>query len=602
MPVLYVFIIILSLLLPPSQSHAAFTAPYAACFTPQAVLLTSGSRIERLYMNDRGALRTYSIGRDGNYYEGDAINNSYYADDIREAFGKQLLYVGSFSSHKFYIRQPNNTYIALTLENGANGNVFRTTPVTLATISAQIRTCASDAEPTEPLPCRASPTRYDVASDVPLAAAPAANPSRFARQECSTVTATRRSGLPWNSGDWVNGSDDQLKTFETMRGRASDSVTQSMHGQATWAQQAGALTEADVDREFRQSRTNFTPSFEGIFKDAGWMKHVWGSYPATEHRKRIIHLAWQNVLPAEKGNSWDNKAKRYSNPRAWRDVVSGSGDKYMFLLGRKFAYLDAQYGDTNVPMTLDVGYEWTLAKHPDLPEGSYMDGATLRYAYQDFPQGWSRLVRVFKEGYKYQRGKACNYRFSWRPQLRFIVDDRSRADARIIPHNLLWANRAQQWAIVHDKVIDGVTVLPAGLMGKQADLLAVSWHDSSAEFVRGQSATEPGNNWQAILAGFPTHWGLQQAAYFAQNNGVKLAMPEWSANNAEVAKHNPNAVSPNPGALYKFTFAFFQKNKDNLAYENVFDIGTGDLHKGPWKPAQPANLEPRTIYKQLWGK
>lgn len=406
------------------------------------------------------------------------------------------------------------------------------------------------------------------------------------------------SGLPWKSGSWVNGGGDRLRRFEAMRGRPADAVTQSLRGKGTWAEHAGAASEADVDREFRQPPSDWAsspPSFAGIFEGSAWMSHVWGGYPATEHRRRIIHLAWMGVVPRAVGNRW--QGGRYTNPSIWRQIREGAADKYMFLLGRKFAYLDQKYGDTNHPMTIDLGYEWTLTSHRDLPEGSYWRDGVKHYTYQDFPYGWSRLVRVFKEGYEYQRGRPCDYRFSWRPQLRFVSLDRADPEGnRPVRHEELWPNLAQGWVIPADVVIDGVTVLPAGPIGRAADIVAVSWHDSSKEQVRGASIDEPGSNWRKILGGFPTHWGLQEVADFARQQGVLMAFPEWAARGAS---HPP--PSARPGDVYRFTFAFFQRNADVLAYETVFDQGSGNLYR-PWSPAPPSpEQDPLLVYRELWG-
>lgn len=403
------------------------------------------------------------------------------------------------------------------------------------------------------------------------------------------------SGLPWNSGCWVNGGSDKLRQFETYIGHKADAVTQSMPVRFdTWAGFAGADSESQVDQEFNQSPAAFNPRFTGVFSGTSWMSHVWGNgLPATEHRKRIIHLAWMDPIPNNIGNGWTGE--RYQNPRVWRMIMDGDADKYAFLLGRKFAALDERYGDTAFPMTIDLGYEMTLQTHNQLPEGSYMDGATLRYTYQDYPYGYSRMARVFREGYAYQRGKPCPYRFSFRPQMRFIKDDRTRGGGNTIRHEQLFPNNAANWEIPAPVVINGVTVLPAGKIGPQVQLVGMSWHDSSKEMVKGSSPTAPGNNWAKISAGFPTHWGMQEAANFAAANNVRLIFPEWAARSG---RHPP--VSENPGDVYRYTFDFFTRNKAIIEYETVFDIGSGNLY-GPWTPAQPADQEPRLVYHELWG-
>ena len=78
--------------------------------------------------------------------------------------------------------------------------------------------------------------------------------------------------------------------------------------------------------------------------------------------------------------------------------MNGAGDKYFFLRGRKFACLDAQYGDPAFPMSLDLTYEWTLTTHPSWPGGVYQLNGQTKETFRDFPYGWARLARVFREG------------------------------------------------------------------------------------------------------------------------------------------------------------------------------------------------------------
>jgi hypothetical protein len=314
---------------------------------------------------------------------------------------------------------------------------------------------------------------------------------------------------------------------------------------------------------------------------------VWGDYPATEHRSRLIHLGWMDTIPSSVGNP------NGTRPTLWRDIKNGAADPYMFLLGRKFAWLDEQHGDPDFPMTFDITYEWTLKKHPSFPGGSYMQGTTRRSTYADFPYGWSRMVRVFKEGYKYQRGRDCPYNFAWRPQLTFPLRD---LNGDIVEHPRVWPNRARNWNIENDVVIAGKTVLPAGPIGRQANLLCLSWHDSAQQRVRGSSATAIGSNWASVLAGTRAYWGLQEAADFAVSSGVKLCMPEWGPRRGEASEP---ATSTHPGDVIRFTHAFMRANKANLSYENVFDQGDGDL-RTPWQPAQPPSQQPGSVYLNLW--
>ncbi len=408
----------------------------------------------------------------------------------------------------------------------------------------------------------------------------------FAQSAAPTFGAGPISHYQWSTGHWVNGESDRDQTFADWRAMPTDSVTQSIpYGSDAWYETAGSASEADVNAEIAQLPLNFAPKFDGIFKNGAWKDHVWGAYPATLHRKKLIHLGWMDPIPKSVGNG------NLANPKVWYDIKNGSADKYLFLLGRKFAALDKDSGPTTYPMTFDFAYEWTLTSHPQFPSGSYLLGSERHSTYKDFPYGWSRLVRVFREGYKYQSGKPCPYKFSWRPQLRHSVKDK---DGNTVKSELMWPNNVADWNISSDVKLAGVTLLPKGPIGAQAKLLCLSWHDSSTEPVKGSSKTAPKNNWQTILDGDANYWGLQKAADFALSKGVPLCMPEWSPKRDEGAR-----FSPNPGDVIRLSHYFFKKNKSNLAYENVFDQGSGDLFK-PWTPRQLPQQDPAEVYRELW--
>jgi hypothetical protein len=398
--------------------------------------------------------------------------------------------------------------------------------------------------------------------------------------------------MPWNSGNWINGEDDRMAQYTNFIGHEPDAVTQSIPYQVeTWANFAGALSETVVDQEFSRTPTQWTstpPSFEGVFKNGAWMSHIWGGYPATEHRKRIIHLGWMDVIPQESSNAWTGSD--YKNPQVWRDIKEGKYDKYFFLLGRKFAYLDQKHGETAYPMTFDFPYEWTLETHTSSPEGSYVIGSTKYFTYQDFPYGWARMHRVFAEGYKYQRGKVMPYNFAWRPQLQFIHSDK-RGGGSTIRHETIWPNDIANWQVTTN-VINGVTVLPAGPIGKTVHLVGASWHDSSFVEVRGDSATASNNTWASVLAGNNMNWGLNEVITFAKAKGVGVMFPEWGA-------HRPEEINPSdyPGDFYRFTYAYFLANKNVLSYETVFDQGDGSLYQ-PWVYNSQDAI---AVYKLLWG-
>jgi hypothetical protein len=95
--------------------------------------------------------------------------------------------------------------------------------------------------------------------------------------------------------------------------------------------------------------------------------------------------------------------------------------------------------------------------------------------------------------------------------LKYSVTD---AKGNAVRHERLWPNQAANWNIPEDVKIGEVAVLPKGPIGPQADLVAVSWHDSSVEYVKGISRTDPGNNWQKILDGSPAYWGFRDALEF----------------------------------------------------------------------------------------
>lgn len=373
-------------------------------------------------------------------------------------------------------------------------------------------------------------------------------------------------------------------------GREPDAVTQGMGDVTIWPNVGGADSEAEVDRDFNRTPAAWStsaPLFRGVFQDQGWFDHIWGDYPATVHRQRIINLDWAEPIPKSVGNKWTGST--YTNPTLYRDIKEGAADKYVFLLGRKFAYLDQRDGDPSYPMTLDWFYEFTLETHGKSPEGSYMDGSTKRYTYQDFPYAWARWIRVFKEGYKYQRGRYPNYDIAFRPQLSFINSDR-RGGGRTVRHEELWPNDVANWN-VSARVINGITVLPAGPIGRQIDLVGASWHDSSFDRVRGASRTAAGSNWDRILNGNADFWGFNEIAAFARAKGVYMVFPEW-------APRRGGAVSTHPADMIRFTYAFFDANKDILHHESYFDQGDGSFYTA-W-PTTPSGQEPLPTYKELW--
>lgn len=399
-----------------------------------------------------------------------------------------------------------------------------------------------------------------------------------------------KSGMPWNAGSWINGSDDRMQKYVTLMGHEPDAVTQGMADVTIWPNVGGADSEAEIDRDFSRSPAEWrtsAPLFRGVFQDTAWFGHIWGNYPATVHRRRIINLDWAEPIPTTVGNRWNGTT--YSNPTLYKDIKEGAADKYIFLLGRKFAYLDMRDGDPDYPMTIDFFYEFTLESHGKSPEGSYMDGASKRFTYQDFPYAWARWIRVFKEGYKYQRGQYPNYLVAFRPQLSFINSDR-RGGGSTIRHEQLWPNDVASWN-PGERVINGITVLPSGPIGRQIDLVGASWHDSSFERVRGSSATAPGNNWNRILEGNAGFWGFNEIRDFAIAKGVKMVFPEW-------APRREGNASTHPSDVIRFTYAFFDANKALLDHESYFDQGDGSIYL-PW-PANESGQNPIETYKELW--
>lgn len=399
-----------------------------------------------------------------------------------------------------------------------------------------------------------------------------------------------KSGMPWNAGSWINGSNDRMQKYVDLMGREPDAVTQGMGDVEIWPNVGGADSEAEVDRDFNRTPAEWVstaPLFRGVFQDQGWFGHIWGDYPATVHRRRIINLDWAEPIPRSVGNRWTGST--YTNPTLYRDIKEGAADKYVFLLGRKFAYLDQRDGDPSYPMTLDWFYEFTLESHGKSPEGSYMEGSEKKYTYQDFPYAWARWIRVFKEGYKYQRGRYPNYDIAFRPQLSFINSDR-RGGGRTVRHEELWPNDVANWN-VSARVINGVTVLPAGPIGRQIDLVGASWHDSSFERVRGATRTAADSNWDRILNGNAGFWGFNEIAAFARAKGVYMVFPEW-------APRREGAASTHPADVIRFTYWFFDTNKDILHHENYFDQGDGSFYT-TW-PATSSGQVPLPTYKELW--
>lgn len=383
------------------------------------------------------------------------------------------------------------------------------------------------------------------------------------------------SGYAWPTGHWINGMNELAK-FESFRGFKSDVVTQSL-GYTTneiWPHVAGAESEAIVDAEFAQSPQEFKPSFGGVFRPTRWPKHTWGP-EAVEHRKRRIHLAWMDVLPKSDGN---NNGK---NPAVWKRIRNGEMDKYLFLLGRKFAFRDQQDGDPAYTMVFDLVYEWTLVNHTSWPGGG---------AHVDFPYGWARLNKAFKQGYAYQRGMPCPYLWAWRPQLRFSVKD---AAGKPVRYERLFPNNIATEIFAENK-INNIVVMPGGAIGKTVDLVGVSWHDSAAEQVAGSTIDAPNSNWRKILAGTPEVWGMQEMADFARRERVQMVLPEWAPKRA-----GKYGTSKNPADVIRFTHYFLQLNRDVLAYETYFQLAEGRL-TGEWDPKQPEGHSPAQVYKSLW--
>ncbi len=400
-----------------------------------------------------------------------------------------------------------------------------------------------------------------------------------------------KSGMPWNAGSWINGSSDHMQNYIDLMGHEPDSVTQGMGDVVTWPNVGGADSEAETDRDFNRTPAAWNadpPLFHGVFQDEGWFRHIWGDYPATVHRKRIIHLDWAEPIPSTLGNRWTGST--YANPTIYRDIKNGDADKYLFLLGRKFAYLDQRDGDPAFPMTMDWFYEFTLETHGKSPEGSYTDATGKHFTYQDFPYAWARWIRVFKEGYKYQRGQYPNYYFAFRPQLQFINSDR-RGGGSTIRHEQLWPNNVASWS-PGTRIINGITVLPPGPIGKQIDFVGASWHDSSMVRVQGESATAPGNNWNQILAGNAGFWGFNEIVAFARAQGVRMVFPEWAP------RREGAAASTHPADVIRFTYAFFNANQDILDHEDYFDQGDGSIYSA-W-PANESGQDPIAVYKTLW--
>jgi hypothetical protein len=400
-----------------------------------------------------------------------------------------------------------------------------------------------------------------------------------------------KSGMPWNAGQWINGGSDRIEQYTRFMGHESDAVTQGMGDVTTWPNVGGADSEAEVDADFNRSPAEWNargPVFHGVFTDAGWFRHIWGAFPATEARKRIIHLDWAEPIPSTVGNKWNGS--NYANPTLYKDIKEGAADKYIFLLGRKFAWLDRRDGDPAFPMTLDFFYEFTLETHGKSPEGSYTDATGKHFTYQDFPYAVARWTRVFMEGCRYQRGSPCPYLFNWRPQLNFINSDR-RGGGSTIRSEVMWPNNVASWA-PGQRIINGVTVLPPGPVGKTIDFVSASWHDSSFDHVQGSSATAPGNNWARILAGNAAYWGFNEIAAFARAQGVKMTFPEW-------APRREGNFSPYAADVIRFTYAFFNANKDILDHESYFDQGDGSIYQD-W-PDALAGQDPRPVYRQLWN-
>jgi hypothetical protein len=87
--------------------------------------------------------------------------------------------------------------------------------------------------------------------------------------------------------------------------------------------------------------------------------------------------------------------------------------------------------------------------------------------------------------------------------------------------------------------------------------------------------------------------GLADVAGFARRHGKKLAVPEWG-----LTASNKDGAGDNPYFIYSM-YAFFQQNKDILAFENYFNEPDKYLGSSIWEPVQhPRSSEE---YRKLWS-
>ena len=409
---------------------------------------------------------------------------------------------------------------------------------------------------------------------------------------------TDRGNIGWDSGCWVHGGNSRLDEYESFVGRRPDCGTQSIQTGDNWWEMCWNSSAGTANSDFAESPGSFNPELAGLYTSPfpDWPKNIWG-VNSSDVRQIIIVVCWIEAIPRAWSNKWTGSI--YQNPTLWRDIMGGAADKYMFLLGRKWAFMDAS-APSVYQKIFDLSYEFTLPGRAQNPEGSYTLNGAKRYTYQDFPFGWTRMARVFREGYKYQAGLSSiadvPVYFGWRPQVRYLYRDRQEGSTRVT-HEEVFANLAKDWVIPNDVIIDGVTVLPAGRIGAQANLCGVSWHDSGAagdgQF-RGSSATAPNNTWALTDNGSPTHWGMNRVPQFCREQGVGWFLPEWSARGLTVS----NAPSQYPRDFVIYTHDLINRNKDVMIVECNFNQG----HSGHTSSFDGgAGQNPWPTYYDLWN-
>lgn len=447
-----------------------------------------------------------------------------------------------------------------------------------------------------------------------------------------------QSGVKWYSGGWFNLN---IESFEIDRGtggiagrRNADCATQSKTSIScpNWANWAGCVDEAAFNaqwdrtpQQWRDSNasvnindgrlsaagvptfglsTGTGDTFSGTntsFRHngfAGFLGNVWSGPQATYFRttNRLTHVGWYRTIPVSHSNAAN------ARPQTWDEAAAGQFDRYYFMMGRKYAFLDWKYGyGTSRKLTVDLMYENLFTQYTDFP-GT---------AWQNWRIAWLRFAKALRAGYAFQAGAACPYWFCWRPPQQSSVSGAT--------HEQLVPNQAQGTSITATSY-RSTPILPAGAIGRQLDIIGLSLHDNlpggfaNVLFPDEQNITNQGTNtWALHLDGVSNAWGLRTMLEACRAQGVWACFPEWgpfknihSSSSQGFVRNNPSKA---PAGYCRLLYQTWSQYLDVMAYECNFHSGDSLLwnqwvgRTDPFiggTPVTAPRVEPGPVYKQLW--